>query len=211
MAGGERRGRPVNTGDSKAIRDLLGPDAGGARGDFDLPPGYENPYEVDRRQRAAERRLNSPAAQARAAAANGPAPGPAGAGGARGARGAGGARARGGPKASGRSRSSGNLGIRRAARQASVANPTGGKLPIGLTAGSGAAGLLFGAIAYALVLSVVDYGPSGPLLWFKAKFLNEPAGAASSSTSSASGSTAGGARVGGVASPAQPTQGVVSA
>ncbi len=27
------------------------------------------------------------------------------------------------------------------------------------------------------MLSVVDYGPSGPLLWFKAKFLNEPAGA----------------------------------
>jgi hypothetical protein len=74
--------------------------------------------------------------------------------------------------------SSGNLGIRRAARNASVLNPTGGQLPIGITAGSGAAGLFFGAIAYALILSVVDYGPSGPLLWIKAKFLNQAAGSA---------------------------------
>lgn len=43
--------------------------------------------------------------------------------------------------------------------------------------GGGFSGLLLGAVAYALVLSVVDYGPSGPGLWFKAKFLNEVAGA----------------------------------
>jgi hypothetical protein len=36
------------------------------------------------------------------------------------------------------------------------------------------------------LLSVVDYGPSGPLLWFKAKFLNEAAGAPGSSGSSSS-------------------------
>lgn len=88
------------------------------------------------------------------------------------------------------SRSSGSLGIRRTARQASVVNPTASRLPIGLTAGAGAAGLFFGAIAYALVLSVVDYGTSGPKLWFKAKFLNEAAG--SSSSGSGSSSTSGG-------------------
>lgn len=80
------------------------------------------------------------------------------------------------------SRSSGSLGIRRAARSASVVNPTGGELPIGITPGGGAAGLFFGAIAYALVLSVIDYGPSGPLLWFKAKFLNQAVGAPSASS-----------------------------
>lgn len=94
-------------------------------------------------------------------------------------------RGRRGPQGRGaRRRSSGSLGIRRAARQASVVNPTGGRLPIGITAGTGAAGLFFGGIAYALLLSVVDYGPSGPLLWLKAKFLNEPAGAPSSSSGS---------------------------
>ena len=41
--------------------------------------------------------------------------------------------------------------------------------------GASAAGLLVGAVFYALVLSVVEYGPSGPMLWFRAKFLNEPA------------------------------------
>jgi len=40
------------------------------------------------------------------------------------------------------------------------------------------AGLILGAIAYALVLSFVDYGPSGPKLWFKAKFLNQTTGTA---------------------------------
>jgi hypothetical protein len=35
--------------------------------------------------------------------------------------------------------------------------------------------ILLGLLAVAMVLSVVDYGPTGPLLWFKAKFLNMPA------------------------------------
>lgn len=34
-------------------------------------------------------------------------------------------------------------------------------------------GVILGAIGYALLLSVVDYGTSGPLYWFQAKFLNE--------------------------------------
>lgn len=35
------------------------------------------------------------------------------------------------------------------------------------------AGALLGAVGYALVLSVVDYGTAGPGMWFRAKFLNE--------------------------------------
>jgi hypothetical protein len=36
-----------------------------------------------------------------------------------------------------------------------------------------AAGMLLGALAFTLLLSVVDYGTSGPLYWFQAKYLNE--------------------------------------
>lgn len=103
---------------------------------------------------------------------------------------------------------SGNLGIRRTARNASVVNPTGGALPVGLTAGAGAAGLFFGAIAYALVLSVVDYGPTGPVLWFKAKFLNVPAGQSSTaSTANAKPAVAGNQSV---ASPSAPAAGALA-
>lgn len=52
---------------------------------------------------------------------------------------------------------------------------TGGGGPVRSTAG-----VLLGFIAYALALSVVDYGVKGPLYWFKAKFLNEPAPAKAS-------------------------------
>lgn len=38
-----------------------------------------------------------------------------------------------------------------------------------------ASSVLLGMLAAALVLSVIDYGALGPLYWFKAKFLNEPA------------------------------------
>lgn len=55
----------------------------------------------------------------------------------------------------------------------SLSDPTGGRLPIGFD-GDGIAGFFFGAVFYALVLSVADYGATGPLLWFKAKFLNQP-------------------------------------
>lgn len=37
------------------------------------------------------------------------------------------------------------------------------------TAGS----VIMGLIATGVALSIVDYGPSGPLMWFKAKFLND--------------------------------------
>jgi hypothetical protein len=169
--GGGRR--PVKTGDSKAVQELLGqggPGGSDADDGFDLPAGYESRYAQDRRLRAAERQANAETNRAtspklqRSQPSRRRAP-------ARGARG--GTRGR-----------SGSLGIRRNARSASVLNPTGGRLPIGITPGSGAAGLFFGAITYALVLSVVEYGPTGPLLWFKAKFLNEPAAGPSSSTSS---------------------------
>lgn len=186
MPSGAGRRRPVSTGDSKAVRELLGEGSGASStpsDDFDLPPGFENRYAADRRNRTAERRANAETRQYSARQAAGTAgPGPAGGGGARGARGAPGRPSR----RSSPSRSSGSLGIRRAARQASVANPTAGRLPIGLTAGAGVAGLFFGAVSYALVLSVVDYGPTGPLLWFKAKFLNQAAGSPGSSPPSSS-------------------------
>ncbi len=44
------------------------------------------------------------------------------------------------------------------------------------------AGVVLGMVFYALVLSVIDYGPTGPLLWFKAKFLNEAVGGSGSSS-----------------------------
>ncbi len=188
MAGGEGRGpgkrRPVSTGDSKAVRELLGEGPGAEPADdFALPKGYESRYAQDRRLRAAERQANretpppSSGTTTRTSRTS-----------SRSSRtsrtSSRSSRSAATPRRS--SRSPGTLGIRRTARAASVVNPTGGKLPIGLTAGAGAAGLFFGAITYALLLSVVDYGPSGPLLWFKAKFLNEAAGAPGSSGSSSS-------------------------
>jgi len=191
VAGGEGRGpgkrRPVSTGDSKAVRELLGEGPGAEPADdfADPEPGKEGAYARDRRLRRAERQANaqtppassgtrtssrtsSTSSRTTRTSSRSPAPRP-----------------------RRTSRSPGTLGIRRTARAASVVNPTGGKLPIGLTAGAGAAGLFFGAITYALLLSVVDYGPSGPLLWFKAKFLNEPAGAPGSSGSSSSSGSSG--------------------
>jgi hypothetical protein len=51
----------------------------------------------------------------------------------------------------------------------------------GVSFSGGPSGLFIGAIVYALVLSVAQYGAAGPGLWFKAKFLNEPAAAKTSS------------------------------
>jgi hypothetical protein len=82
-------------------------------------------------------------------------------------------RARRGPdrvRRSGRARSS----------KPTLADPTGGRLPITFD-GEGLAGFFFGAVFYALGFSVIEYGPSGPLLWLKAKFLNQPAPAPSKS------------------------------
>jgi len=62
-----------------------------------------------------------------------------------------------------------------------IRNPSG--------AGETVAGVFLGMVAYALVLSIVEYGWSGPALWFKAKFLNEAAGAPPPSSSSSSTAT----------------------
>jgi hypothetical protein len=60
---------------------------------------------------------------------------------------------------------------------------TAAKLSGGRTESLGS--VLLGFVVAALVLSVIDYGPKGPLYWFQAKFLNEAqAGPASSSSSS---------------------------
>ncbi len=56
----------------------------------------------------------------------------------------------------------------------SLTNPTGGRSLVEVS--HSASGIVLGAVVYALVLSLVNYGASGPKLWFKAKFLNEAAG-----------------------------------
>lgn len=71
-------------------------------------------------------------------------------------------------------------GPRSTSRPARVPRPTPAQPFAPFTAGQHgvagtAAGILVGAVFYALVLSVIDYGASGPKLWFAAKFLNEAA------------------------------------
>ncbi|HEX3948076.1 MAG TPA: hypothetical protein VHW47_10235 [Acidimicrobiales bacterium] len=44
-----------------------------------------------------------------------------------------------------------------------------------LATAEGAAGAFMGAVTFALLLSVAQYGAKGPGLWFKAKFLNQAA------------------------------------
>jgi hypothetical protein len=61
----------------------------------------------------------------------------------------------------------------------SLRRPLGANVPVGSGPGIGLAGVFLGAIAYALILSVVDYGTAGPGMWLKAKFINE--GSSSSS------------------------------
>lgn len=52
--------------------------------------------------------------------------------------------------------------------------------------------VLLGFVLAALALSVIQEGPKGPLLWFKAKFLNDASGSAKNvSPSSGSGTTGG--------------------
>lgn len=79
--------------------------------------------------------------------------------------------------------------------------PTPSKAPAAPKGGSSSGGskfasvgenlgaILLGLLAGALVLSVFDYGPKGPLYWFEAKYLNDsiaPSGSSSSSSSSTS-------------------------
>lgn len=55
---------------------------------------------------------------------------------------------------------------------------SGGGVSGGATqAGGDAAGVVLGLVGAAMLLSLIDYGPKGPLLWLKAKFLNQAAGA----------------------------------
>lgn len=68
-------------------------------------------------------------------------------------------------------------------KRPSLRRPLGG-LTSGADVPHTVGGLLLGGVAYALVLSVVDYGMAGPRLWFKAKFLNEAAPAPAKMTPS---------------------------
>jgi hypothetical protein len=61
----------------------------------------------------------------------------------------------------------------------SLRRPLGANVALGSGRGTGLAGVFLGAIVYAVVLSVVDYGAKGPGMWFRAKFMNK-AGAANS-------------------------------
>lgn len=55
------------------------------------------------------------------------------------------------------------------------------------SAGHSIAGVALGMVVYALVLSIVDYGPEGPLYWFRAKFLNKPLTTSTKSSTSSAG------------------------
>ena len=61
--------------------------------------------------------------------------------------------------------------------------PTSAAAPMRARGGEGGVAPVFlGMLMAAMVLSIIDYGPTGPLLWFKAKFLNQPAGAPSTAS-----------------------------
>jgi hypothetical protein len=62
-----------------------------------------------------------------------------------------------------------------------------GRVRGGTDAGDVLAGVVLGAIAYALLLALVNYGPSGPVDWLKAKFLNQPVTSVGSGSSTSSG------------------------
>lgn len=126
--------------------------------DFALPPGYKNRYQEHREAQAEESRRNRQS-RPRSSSSHPPRARPTG--------------RRPTTRSGGRSRSSRST-------SPSLANPTGGRLPIGFD-GEGIAGIFFGMVLYALVISVADYGVQGPAYWFKAKFMNQPAPAKGSS------------------------------
>lgn len=72
--------------------------------------------------------------------------------------------------------------------KSSFSDPTGGRLPITFD-GDGLGGLFIGAVVYALVLSVVDFGAAGPGMWFKAKFLNQVSGPGASTSAAPAGTS----------------------
>jgi hypothetical protein len=154
VASGKASRRPVKVGAHADIERQLGapplrqsetPDD-----DFGLPPGYKNPYQEHREAQANERRVQRDSATRPPSSKS---------------------RAAGARRPSSRS---GRSGSRSRPSSPSLTNPTGGRLPIGFD-GEGIAGAFFGMVLYALGVSVADYGVSGPLYWFKAKFMNIPA------------------------------------
>jgi hypothetical protein len=154
MAGGTAR-PPVKTGGRRDVERQLGapplsetpPPEGDD--DFALPEGYENPYTTHRRTQASNRAANRAGARANRAAPRRSAPRPT-------------------PATRRPSPSRSRPG------RPTLSNPTGSRGPIGFD-GEGIAGAFFGAVFYALLISVADYGAKGPLLWFKAKFMNQAA------------------------------------
>ncbi len=85
---------------------------------------------------------------------------------------------------------------------------TAAKLSGGRTESLGA--VLLGILLATLALSVLDYGPKGPLLWFEAKFLNDAVAAPGSSSSSSTGPSGPPSNPTGPAGPVGPTTGPLS-
>lgn len=168
MAGSTRTKKPpVKTGAHRDIERQIGNGGGASKEHPDLdplPPGWKSQAQQGAEDDAAEEeRLRALRTQyrsqerARVREQNSPPPQPA---------------RRSAPARS--PRSSPSSGRARRTSQPTLTNPSGGRLPIGFD-GEGIAGAFFGAILYALILSVADYGAQGPLYWFKAKFMNQPA------------------------------------
>jgi hypothetical protein len=172
VAGSARARTPVKVGAHREIEEQIGSSSSSSSPsssspeDLDpLPPGWKSSHEQEleeeERERALRREYRSQE-RSRARAQNRPPAAPKSA-----------------PRRS--SRPAPRSGRRPPARRTvrpTLGNPTGNRLPISFD-GEGVAGFFFGAVFYALVLSVVEYGSAGPGYWFKAKFLNKPAPARS--------------------------------
>ncbi len=78
--------------------------------------------------------------------------------------------------------------------QPTLRKPLGQRVAVGT--GEGLAGIMLGAIVYAVLLSVVEYGKAGPGMWFRAKFMNQvgtpPSGSQQPPTSKATPQPSGG-------------------
>jgi hypothetical protein len=186
-AGDARGGRPI--GAHRDIEGLIGaPGKSSSADDFDRDIG-PSPYELEAQERerqAALRREYRAQERRRVREQNSPpaagSPGPQAPPRARRDR----------VRRSASARRPSSSGRRRRSRRPTLADPTGGRVPLLSFDGEGLGGLFIGAVAYALLLSVVNYGPKGPGLWFKAKFLNQAAGSTSSGTATATAAPASG-------------------
>lgn len=144
----------------------------------DLPPGWKSSHELDvedeERERALRREYRTQQRQQTRAQNQAPA----GPGRSSSSKGAGPSR-RSAPskdrvrRTAGARRPSSSSSRRRRPGRPTFGDPTGGRVPLLSFDGEGLGGLFVGAVAYALLLSIVNYGPKGPGLWFKAKFLNQ--------------------------------------